>query len=91
LLSAGVLGIWGHHATVTDICLDALASGHKLDPMVRDNLEAELFANALTDASSTRMTLARARHYLADPGTSNRWRVHAALATCSRPDPPATR
>ena len=81
LLSASVLGLWGHHATVMDICLDALTAGDTLDPGTRDNLEAELFANALTEPSAIRKTLARAGCRVADPGGSGRWRVNAAFTS----------
>jgi DNA-binding CsgD family transcriptional regulator len=81
LRSASVLGLWGHHATVMDICRDALTAGDTLDPGTRDNLEAELFANALTDPSASRDAVARAGGRIADPGESSRWRVNAAFAT----------
>jgi DNA-binding NarL/FixJ family response regulator len=81
VLSADVLGIWGHHATVTGICLDALAAGGALDPVERDNLEAELCGNARVNIATAGEALARARHRLADPGTSSRWQVQAALSS----------
>jgi hypothetical protein len=73
LLSAGVLGLWGHNGPVMDICLDVLAAGDPLDPGTRATLEAELFANALTEPSAYRET-ARAECRVADPGRSSRWR-----------------
>jgi len=81
LLTAEVLGIWGHHDAVAGICLDALATGDSLDPVVRGNLEAELFANSICDPSMASKTLASARRQLAEPGASSRWRVHAAFAS----------
>jgi DNA-binding CsgD family transcriptional regulator len=80
LLTAEVLGIWGHHDAVTGICLDAFATGDSLDPVVRGNLEAELFANSICDPSMASKTLASARRQLAEPGASSRWRVLAAFA-----------
>ena len=56
-------------------------------PLVRtsarraDDLEAELFANALTEPSAIRKTLARAGCRVADPGGSGRWRVNAAFTS----------
>ena len=87
LLSAHVLGLWGHHATVMDVCLDALTAGGPLDPETRDNLEAELFANALTEPSASRKTLARAGCRVADPGGSGRWRVNAAFTSVLKAEP----
>jgi DNA-binding NarL/FixJ family response regulator len=87
LLSAGVLGLWGHHGPVMDICLDALTAGDPLDPGTREALEAELFANALTEPAAYRETLARAGCRVADPGRSSRWQVNAAFASVFRAQP----
>ncbi len=46
MLSARVLGIWGHHDAVVAICRDVLAAPAGLDEATADNLEAELVANA---------------------------------------------
>ena len=85
----GVLGIWAHHASVTVICLDALAAGDSLDP-VADNLEAELFANAMSTARPS------ARRW---PRPSAGWRAryvqplagHAALFAATTTGRPARR
>jgi len=88
LHSAGVLGIWGHHDTVASICLGALGHGDRLDPVVRGDLEAELFGNAVIDPALSADIKARAQRYLSDPGRSDRWRVHAALASVITAQPP---
>jgi len=93
LLSAGVLGIWGHHDTVASICRAALGPGAGLDPAVRADLEAELFGNAIISAAGGPETWARAEPYLADPGRPGqpaRWRVVTALASISQAQPAAT-
>ena len=92
LLSAGVLGIWGHHDVVASICRGALGPGTGPDPAVRADLEAELFGNAVISAVGGPETWARAGPYLADPGRpgqSARWRVLAALASVSQAQPAA--
>ena len=86
LLSARVLGIWGHHDSVAVICRDALAAGGDLGPAA-DSLEAELFANAWINAADTGDALARARSRLADPGTSSAWRVYGALRATAAAQP----
>jgi len=53
LLSAGVLGIWGHHEHAAEIALAGLAFPGA-DPLVREHLEAELFANSWISAVTAR-------------------------------------
>jgi DNA-binding CsgD family transcriptional regulator len=53
LLSAGVLGIWGHHEHAAEIALAGLAFPGG-DPLVGERLEAELFANSWISAASAR-------------------------------------
>src|SRR5262249_57452779 len=66
LLSARVLGIWGHHDSVAVICRDALAAGRVPRPAA-DSLEAELFTNALINAATTGEALKRAQDRRGDP------------------------
>ena len=86
LLSARVLGIWGHHDSVAVICRDALSGRDSLGP-VADSLEAELFANAWINAATTGQARARAQGRLADPGTSSAWRVYDALCATAAAQP----
>lgn len=86
LLSARVLGIWGHHDSVAVICRDALTGRDSLGP-VADSLEAELFANAWINAADTGQARARAQGRLADPGTSSAWRVCDALCATAAAQP----
>jgi DNA-binding CsgD family transcriptional regulator len=86
LLSARVLGIWGHHDSVAVICRDALAGRGSLGP-AGDSLEAELFANAWISAADAGEARARARSRLADPGTSSSWRVYDALCATAAAEP----
>jgi DNA-binding CsgD family transcriptional regulator len=60
LLSAGVLGIWGHHDSASEIALAGLAAV-VLDPRVEDQLEAELFANSCISAATAAAAWERAR------------------------------
>jgi DNA-binding NarL/FixJ family response regulator len=87
LLSARVLGIWGHHDSVAVICRDALAAGDICGPAA-DSLEAELFANALINAATSSEALERARTRLASPGPSSAWRVNAAMVAATAAQPP---
>jgi len=87
LLSARLLGIWGHHASAAIICRDALARPG--DPgSAADSLEAELFANAVINAATTGEALERAQDRLASPGTSSAWRVNGAMLAASADQPP---
>ena len=87
LLSARVLGIWGHHDSVAVICRDALAAGRIPGPAA-DSLEAELFANAFINPAATGEALERAQDRLASPGTSSAWRVNGAMLAASAAQPP---
>jgi DNA-binding CsgD family transcriptional regulator len=87
LLSARVLGIWGHHDSVAVICRDALAAGRIPRPAA-DSLEAELFTNAMINAATTGEALKRAQDRLASPGTSSAWRVNGAMLAASAAQPP---
>src|SRR6266576_1397813 len=87
LLSARVLGIWGHHDSVAVICRDALAAGRLPGPAA-DSLEAELFANAFINPAATGEALERAQDRLASPGTSSAWRVNGAMLAASAAQPP---
>jgi DNA-binding CsgD family transcriptional regulator len=87
LLSARVLGIWGHHDSVAVICRDALAAGGIPGPAA-DSLEAELFANTMINAAASGEALERAQGRLASPGTSSAWRVNGALVAAGVAQPP---
>jgi DNA-binding CsgD family transcriptional regulator len=77
LQAARVLGIWGHHDSVTAICRDALAAG---SGPAADDLEAELFGSSFISAATVAQAAARAGARLAEPGASTAWRVYGALA-----------
>ena len=86
LLSARLLGIWGHHASAAVICRDALARPGDPGPAA-DSLEAELFANAMISAATIGEALERAQGRLASPGTSSAWRVNGALVAAAAAQP----
>jgi len=87
LLSAGVLGIWGHHDSASEIALAGLAADG-LDRQVEDQLEAELFANSCTSAATAEAAWERARPRLPiGSGRDNAgregalaWHIYDALA-----------
>ena len=87
-----MLGIWGHHDTVTGICRDALGPGAGLDPAVRADLEAELFANAITERRGGQEDAGPGRAPAGRPRlrSTGRWRVVTALASISQAQPAAT-
>jgi DNA-binding CsgD family transcriptional regulator len=86
LLSAGALGIWGHHDSARDIALAGLSAAGG-DQLVADQLEAELFANSWISAATARSAWERIRPRLdsvakeppTTPGVAG-WRVYEALA-----------
>jgi DNA-binding CsgD family transcriptional regulator len=86
LLSAGVLGPWGHHDSASGVALAGL-SGPSGDPLVADQLEAELFANSWANAATARPAWERigsrldavAKEPRAEPGMVD-WHVYEALA-----------
>lgn len=77
LLSARVLGIWGHHDDVIAICRDALAAIAGLDEARRESLEAELVANAWVNPATVEEARARTRRH-PPPAPSSHWCVNAA-------------
>ena len=89
LLSAGVLGIWGHHDSASEIALAGLAAVD-LDSRVEDQLEAELFANSCLSAATAEAAWDRARPRLA-LGTGQEvvldWRIYDALSVTFAADP----
>ena len=87
LLSARLLGIWGHHDSAAVICRDALARPGGPGPAA-DGLEAELFANAMINAAAIGGALERAQGRLASPGRSSAWRVNGALVAAAAAQPP---
>jgi DNA-binding CsgD family transcriptional regulator len=82
LLSCGALGTWGHHEGAAAIAQAGL-SVPGADPAVRDQLEAELFANSWAGAATARPAWERIRPRLdslaAEPGALD-WRVYDALS-----------
>jgi DNA-binding CsgD family transcriptional regulator len=89
LLSAGALGVWGHHRSAREIALSGLSAADG-DQLVADQLEAELFANSWVSAATARSAWERIRPRLdsvakeppaapAAPGAAD-WRVYEALA-----------
>ena len=87
LLSARLLGIWGHHDSAAAICRDALVRPGGPGPAA-DSLEAELFANAFINAAATGEVLERAQSRLASPSTSSAWRVNSAMIAAAAAQPP---
>ena len=87
LLSARLLGIWGHHDSAAVICRDALARRGDLGPAA-ESLEGELFASTLISAASVGEALERAGSRLADPGASSAWHVYGALCAATAAQPP---
>jgi DNA-binding CsgD family transcriptional regulator len=80
LLSAGALGIWGHHDSAAEIARTGL-SAPNADPDVKERLEAELFANSWPHVTTARAAWARIRPRLAaatQPGLID-WPVYDAL------------
>ena len=85
LLSAGVLGIWGHHESAAGIALAGLAVPGG-EPLVRERLEAELFANSWISAAGARAAWERVGPRLAIGAAGPRGGGHppeAAPADCS--------
>jgi DNA-binding CsgD family transcriptional regulator len=86
LLSAGALGVWGHHDSARGIALAGLSAADG-DQLVADQLEAELFANSWISAATARSAWERIRPRLGSvakepptaPGVAGR-RVYEALA-----------
>jgi DNA-binding CsgD family transcriptional regulator len=87
LLSARVLGIWAYHDSATVICRDALTAGDIPGPAA-DSLAAELFTNAVINATTIGEALERAQDRLASPGPSSTWRVNGALMAAATAQPP---
>jgi DNA-binding CsgD family transcriptional regulator len=81
LRAARVLGIWGHHDSVTPICRDALAAGAGTDDLGRaaDGLESELFASSFVSPATAGEAWTLAASHMTDPGASIPWRVYDAL------------
>lgn len=77
LLSASVLGVWGHHDSALRVTRDAL---EELDPAdeLRDRLEAALFAESWLNAETAPGAWASAARVRAGGGPE--WQVYRALA-----------
>jgi DNA-binding CsgD family transcriptional regulator len=87
LLSAGALGIWGHHDRAAQIARSGLAASGA-DPIAAEQLEAELLANSWRHAVTARSAWERAGRWLT-PGPGPRppgdrgltdWPVYRALS-----------
>jgi DNA-binding CsgD family transcriptional regulator len=87
LRSARVLGLWGHHDSVSVICHGALAGGDALDRTTVDSLEAELFANSSISPATADEAQSRAKGRLADPAASITWRVNDAFLATNTAQP----
>jgi DNA-binding CsgD family transcriptional regulator len=93
LLAAGVLGVWGHHDSATDVARAGLSAPGG-DPCTADRLEAELFANAWVNAATARSAWDRIRPRLdstagdppAGPGLVD-WHVYEALSATAAARP----
>ncbi|MGE5286555.1 MAG: helix-turn-helix transcriptional regulator [Micromonosporaceae bacterium] len=81
LLAVRVLGIWGHHDSVTVICRDALAAGDNLGPMTADNLSNRQIAQHLFITQPTVET--HLRHAFHKLGITSRTGLAAQLARAS--------
>ena len=82
LLSAGVLGIWGHHDSAAELARIGL-SAPSTDPDIAERLEAELFANSWHKVATARTAWARIRPRLAAAATRPgivEWRLYNALS-----------
>ena len=95
LLASGVLGLWGHHDDAAEIARAGIAGPAGLpaataataEPLVRDQLEAELFANSWASAASARPAWDRIRPRLDSLAAGTRrepavldWHVYEALS-----------
>jgi DNA-binding CsgD family transcriptional regulator len=89
LLSSGALGIWGHHDRAAEIALAGLsaATAATADPLVQQQLEAELFANSWASPAAARPAWERIRPRLDSLSAGRRgepavpdWQVYDALA-----------
>ena len=86
LLSSGALGIWGHHDRAAETALAGLSAA-TADPLVQQQLEAELFANSWASPAAARPAWERIRPRLdslsagrrGDPAVPD-WQVYDALS-----------
>jgi DNA-binding CsgD family transcriptional regulator len=83
LLAAGVLGVWGHHDSATEIAQAGLAVSAASRP-VHDRLEAELFANSWLNAATAADAWDRIAPRL------NALPSHSHAVNSGRPGRPAT-
>ena len=77
LVSARVLGIWGHFDDVVAICRDALRAAAELRPEQVDGLRGELVANACLKPATAGEAWALVRAH--QPVAAGDWRVYAAF------------
>ena len=84
LLATGVLGVWGHHDSAAEIAMAGLSAADA-DPLVRERLEAELFANSWPNAAIAGSGWRRIRPMLGAAGQERTgrivdWHVYGALS-----------
>jgi DNA-binding CsgD family transcriptional regulator len=84
LLAAGVLGVWGHHDSAAELAMAGLSAADA-DPLVREHLEAELFANSWPNAATAGSGWRRIRPMLEPAGQQRTgrivdWHVYGALS-----------
>ncbi|HEY7075206.1 MAG TPA: helix-turn-helix transcriptional regulator, partial [Solirubrobacteraceae bacterium] len=87
LVSAHVLGIWGHFDDVVAICRDALRAAAELRPEQVDGLQGELMANACLSPATVDEGFELVRAHL--PSPAGDWRVYAAFRATVAGEPAA--
>ena len=98
LVSARLLGIWGHHDSAAGICRDVLAAGPGrhghggddpggVDPATADHLGAEFFANAWIVPATVDEAWTLAGDRLASSNQPS-WQVLGAVTATCRAQPP---
>jgi DNA-binding CsgD family transcriptional regulator len=91
LVSAPVLGIWGHFDDAAAICREALGAAGELRPEQVDGLEGELVANTCLNPATVDEAWALVGAHL--PSAAGDWRVYAAFraTVAGEPAPDALR
>jgi DNA-binding CsgD family transcriptional regulator len=86
LVSAHVLGLWGHFDDAVAICREALSAAD-LRPEQLDGLQGELVANACVNPAMAGEAWALTGAHL--PSAAGDWRVYAAFGATIRGEPAA--